>query len=85
MDTDKHGLLDSLAAREREVLQLMAEGLASKEIADRLDISVNTVRVYRERIYSKLRVNGLAQAVLILAAQPPDDQAQARGLSERKT
>lgn len=54
-----------LAEREGEVLRLMVAGLASKEIADRLTISVNTVRVHRERIYSKLHVNGLAQAVRV--------------------
>lgn len=54
-----------LGPREREVLSLMTSGLMTKEIAERLDISISTVKVHRERIYSKLGVRGLAQAVHI--------------------
>lgn len=54
-----------LCPREREILILMAAGLITKEIADRLEISISTVKVHRERIYSKLHVKGLAQAVHI--------------------
>ena len=54
---------DKLSERERDVLRLMAEGLASKQIADRLDIAHGTVLVYRERMYRKLEVNSLAPAV----------------------
>lgn len=54
-----------LTEREREVLRCLALGLLSKQIADELAISINTVRVYRERIYSKLGVNGPAQAAIV--------------------
>lgn len=57
--------VDLLTEREREVLRMVAYGCASKQIADELSISINTVRVYRERMYSKLRVNGPAQAAVM--------------------
>lgn len=66
-ETECLRIAERLGRREREVLILMSTGLMTKEIAERLDISVSTVKVYRERIYSKLRVNGLAQAVRIAA------------------
>lgn len=46
-----------LTSREREVLQLIAEGLASKEIAARLGLSVNTVRVHRTNLMAKLALH----------------------------
>jgi RNA polymerase sigma factor (sigma-70 family) len=45
---------DQLTAREREVLQLLAEGKTAKEIATELDISVYTVDAHRGRIMKKL-------------------------------
>jgi DNA-binding NarL/FixJ family response regulator len=52
-----------LAARERQVLDLMARGYISKEIADNLNISIPTVNTYIRRIYEKLHVHSRAQAV----------------------
>ena len=49
--------LDLLTAREREILQLLAEGLTAKEIATRLDLSVYTVDAHRGRIMKKLNVH----------------------------
>src|ERR1043165_2610247 len=46
----------SLTSREREVLDLMAEGLLYKEAADRLGLSVDTIRAHLRNIYKKLRV-----------------------------
>ncbi len=46
-----------LTSREREVLQMIAEGLTSREIAVRLSVSVNTVRAHRSRLMSKLDVH----------------------------
>ncbi|MDR6878263.1 LuxR C-terminal-related transcriptional regulator [Bacillus sp. 3255] len=53
----------TLTPREREVLQLMAEGLSNKAIAERLVLSEGTVKLHLHRIYSKLQVNGRVQAV----------------------
>lgn len=52
-----------LSERETETLRLLAEGLAKKEIADRLGISLHTVDTYVRRLYRKLHVNTLGGAV----------------------
>lgn len=48
--------LENLSSREREVLQLVAEGKSSNEIADLLFLSVKTVETYRSRMMQKLGV-----------------------------
>ncbi len=55
--------LDPLTDREIDVIILIAEGMSNKEIADALDITVNTVKGYIKNIYSKLGVNRRMQAV----------------------
>lgn len=50
-----------LSPREREVLQLLAEGNASKEIATRLSVSVATVESHRRQIVEKLNIHSIAQ------------------------
>jgi DNA-binding NarL/FixJ family response regulator len=52
-----------LSAREREVVQLLAEGNSNKRIASRLDISVKTAETHRFRIMRKLGFNSLAEVV----------------------
>jgi DNA-binding NarL/FixJ family response regulator len=52
-----------LSDREKEILQLMTNGLIKKEIADRLALSVHTVDTYLRRIYEKLEVNTRTGAV----------------------
>ncbi|HSJ03653.1 MAG: response regulator, partial [Verrucomicrobium sp.] len=46
-----------LSKRETEILELLAQGLANKEIAERLGLSIETVRVHLKRIYDKLHVH----------------------------
>jgi len=46
--------LDSLSKREREILQLVAEGHSSMQIAKRLSLSSKTVDTYRSRLMQKL-------------------------------
>jgi DNA-binding NarL/FixJ family response regulator len=58
-----------LTAREREILDLMAEGLPNKEIARRLWIELPTVKNHVHRILEKLAVNRRAEAVAWLHAQ----------------
>jgi DNA-binding NarL/FixJ family response regulator len=50
-----------LTAREREVLQMIAEGSSTKEIAAALKISAKTVETYRLRIMEKLNVHSIAE------------------------
>ncbi len=54
---------ESLSEREMEVLRLLAEGLTYAEAAERLVVSVNTVRFHVKELYGKLGVNRQAQAV----------------------
>ncbi|MCU1326117.1 MAG: two component transcriptional regulator, LuxR family [Bryobacterales bacterium] len=54
---------DLLTARERQVLQLLAEGQVAKEIASALDISVYTVDAHRGRIMKKLALRSLGELV----------------------
>ena len=49
-----------LSAREREVLQLLAEGLRTKEISARLGLSVKTVETHRKKIMEKLDIQSIA-------------------------
>ena len=62
-------LIEPLTDRELDVLHLMAEGLKYKEIAERLFISLNTVRSHVKAIYGKLHVNNRTQAVKVARKQ----------------
>lgn len=53
-----------LTPREHDVLARIAEGLSAKEIASRLSISVETVKVHTKRIYQKLHVRTRTEAVI---------------------
>jgi len=55
--------LPDLTARELEVLRLLAEGLSSKQIAMRLDLSPETVRDYTKKLYLKLDAHGRVEAL----------------------
>ncbi len=55
--------LDKLSRREREVLQLVAQGGSNKEIATKLFISETTVKAHLRRILDKLHVKNRAEAV----------------------
>lgn len=52
-----------LTAREREVLNLVRQGYLSKEISDKLSISVHTVNTHRQRVLEKLGANNSFEAV----------------------
>jgi LuxR family maltose regulon positive regulatory protein len=56
-------LVESLTPREMDVLRLLAEGLSNREIAARLYLSPNTLRVYTTNLYAKLDVHTRARAV----------------------
>jgi LuxR family maltose regulon positive regulatory protein len=55
--------VETLSEREREVLQLIAEGFTNREIADRLFLALSTVKVHTRNIYGKLGVHSRTQAV----------------------
>lgn len=67
-DSD-HPDMNLLSRREIDVVQLIKEGLSSKEIAKRLDISLKTVEVHRYNILRKLKLNNTASLVNFINAQ----------------
>jgi DNA-binding CsgD family transcriptional regulator len=52
-----------ITRREHEVLELIAQGLSNREIAERLFLSENTVKTHSSRLFDKLGVNRRVQAV----------------------
>lgn len=53
----------SISKREYEVLALMAQGLSNQEIADKLFVSLNTVKTHSSNIFSKLDAKRRTQAI----------------------
>ncbi len=58
-----------LSTREREVLELLSKGLPYKEIADMLQVNIETVRKHCHHIYEKLQVSSRTEAVVKFLAQ----------------
>lgn len=67
---------ENLSRREREILELLSQGFSNKEIAERLSLSVETVRGHLKHIYDKFHVRSRTQAVLKFMGQA---DAPARG------
>ena len=59
--TSQHPSKEVLGAREREVLQLLAEGKTSRQIAHLLHVSVKTVETHRRNIMDKLGMHNVAE------------------------
>ena len=57
--------LDGLTARERQVLQCMVDGLNRMEIAQRLHVSVNTVRTHTQSVIAKLGAHSALESVTL--------------------
>jgi DNA-binding NarL/FixJ family response regulator len=58
-------LVEDLTTRELEVLELLAEGMANKQIAYELEISEHTVKFHVSSIYTKLGVTNRTEAVMV--------------------
>ncbi len=58
-----NNLLEQFTTREQEVLHALAKGLTYQEIADKLFISIETVRTYLRKIYQKLQVRSKVEAI----------------------
>jgi DNA-binding CsgD family transcriptional regulator len=56
-------LRKAFTARQAEIVDLVAEGMADKEIARRLGVSVSTVRTHLQRLYKGIGARNRAQAV----------------------
>ena len=63
-------LVESLTDREREILDLLAQGLSNKTIAARLYLSVRTVEGHLANIYSRLGVHSRTEAMLLTVKAP---------------
>src|SRR5258708_5459902 len=77
-------LMESLTRREREILELLAQGSTGPEIASKLTIALSSVRSHQQNLYGKLGVNSKraalsrAAALGLLAAPPPASHPSAR-------
>jgi two-component system, NarL family, response regulator YdfI len=63
IEQESDSVLEALSAREIEVLALMAQGLANKNIADRLNLSEHTVKFHVSSILAKLGASSRTEAV----------------------
>ena len=67
----KAPLVDELTPREQQVLELLARGMAYKQIATELNLGMGTIQTHVSRIYKKLHVNSRTEAVVkFLEATP---------------
>jgi LuxR family maltose regulon positive regulatory protein len=63
-DSERAALVDPLSERELEVLALLQEGISNREIAERLFLSVGTVKRHTHNLYGKLDVSNRTQAII---------------------
>jgi DNA-binding NarL/FixJ family response regulator len=80
-DVSRKGFIESLTARECEIVHALAKGLKNKEIADKLCISETTVRHHFTQIFSKVNVTS-RQQLLIMAHQRGMVELAAPGLDK---
>lgn len=62
--------MDSLTQRERQVMQFVVAGMPSKEIATRLDVTVNTIDSHRAKIMKKMKAKGVAHLIRMKLSAP---------------
>lgn len=63
LQAQREGPTDALTSREREVLQLVAEGHTNQEIADRLVLSIKTVEAHKSHIMAKIKATSRADMI----------------------
>ncbi len=61
--------MSNLTLREKQILQLVAEGLSNKEVALRLDLQEKTVKHHMTHILAKLKVRNRTEAAMVLRAR----------------
>ena len=78
-DQNSDDMLEQLTPRERQVLQMIAEGNSNKEIADKLVLSVRTIETHRSNLMIKLKIGSQAKLIHfaiqsgLVALDPPID------------
>ncbi len=70
-----------ISKREYEVLELMAKGLSNQEIADKLFVSLNTVKTHTSNLFIKLEVKRRTQAIQKAKGMQPDSLVLSDDLS----
>jgi two-component system response regulator FixJ len=60
--------IESLTARERQVLEMIMDGASNKQIASGLSISPRTVEIYRANVMSKMRADSLSELIRMTLA-----------------
>ena len=75
MRTPRTSPYDELTEREREVLELVAEGLSNQEVGERLGLAEKTIKHYMTNILGKLQVRSRVEAALLVAREglPPKE------------
>lgn len=68
-DTNPDASLDRLTAREREILELLDQGLSNQQVALRLTLTLPTVKNHVHRLMSKMEVTSRAEAVRVYRAK----------------
>ncbi|WP_026769207.1 helix-turn-helix transcriptional regulator [Asinibacterium sp. OR53] len=58
--------LNKLTHREQEIIQILIRGKLDKEIADELDISLDTVKKHNKSIYKKLNVRNRSEVIALI-------------------
>lgn len=70
LTTSQKSVIESLTDREREILELLAQGLSNKAIAARLYLSIRTVEGHLANIYARLGVHSRTEAMLVAVKIP---------------
>jgi DNA-binding NarL/FixJ family response regulator len=69
---DKTSEVENLSPREREILDLLTQGFADKEIADKIGVKHGTVRWHLQHVYEKLHVRSRTEAALKFRSAKPE-------------
>ena len=81
-------MVENLSAREREIFDLLLEGVSPKEIAYKLNISYSTVDFHRRKLYSKLDVHSIQELFAKYSTNgkaPPPETSEAEPTAELST
>ena len=71
LQTPRTSPYDELTERERDVLELVAQGLSNQEVGERLGLAEKTIKHYMTNILGKLQVRSRVEAALLVAREGP--------------
>ncbi len=84
-ETPDSDIIQTLTKREKEILQLVAEGLTNEEIGKKIFISEKTVKTHLTNIFDKLKVNNRFKAALFIMGQPGESASGVIARSNRSS